>query len=418
MQNNTLSQELQSRGFVNQTTFKDPGEIDKKPLTFYLGVDPSADSMTIGNLAVIMMVKHFIAHGHKAVLLIGGATGMIGDPDGKAQERDLKSREQIEKNKQAIVGQYYSLLGKDITVVDNFDWFKDLGYIDFLREVGKHVPMRAMLGREFVQSRLGEDGSGISYAEFSYSLIQGYDFVHLNREHNVTLQICGADQWGNSIAGVDLVRRMNGQEGHVWSAPLIVNKTTGVKFGKSEAGAVWLDAAKTTPTSFYQFWVNVDDAGVVDYLKVYTTLSLDEIGHIMDEHSRDPSKRYAQTKLAVEVTALVHGSDVADMAGNVSNVLTGKQPISDIDDQYVLEALRAEIPTATVESGSSIIDALVKTGLAASNSEARRLLQANAISINGTKVAREQFEPADFQNGRLLLRKGKKYKDTALIQPS
>lgn len=192
----TLSEELAWRGFVNQTTFKDITVLDGEPLTFYLGVDPSADSMTIGNLAIVMMVRHFIAHGHKAVLLVGGATGMIGDPDGKKQERDLLTLEQIAHNKSAIAAQCKQVLGElPFELVDNYDWFKDINYLDFLRDVGKHVPMRQMLGRDFVQSRLGEEGAGISYAEFSYSLIQGYDFLHLHREKGVSLQICGADQW-------------------------------------------------------------------------------------------------------------------------------------------------------------------------------------------------------------------------------
>ncbi|MCA9327865.1 tyrosine--tRNA ligase, partial [Candidatus Saccharibacteria bacterium] len=230
----TLSEELAWRGFTNQTTYKDVGVLDdaSQPITFYWGVDPSADSMTVGNLAIAMMVRHFIQHGHKAVLLVGGATGMIGDPDGKKEERDLKSLEEIERNKYAISTQYKTVFaGQDFEIVDNYDWFKGMGYLQFLREIGKHVPMRQMLGREFVQSRLQEDGAGISYAEFSYSLIQGYDFLHLFREKGVTLQLCGADQWGNSIAGVELVRRIAGGEAHIWSAPLVVNASTGVKFG-------------------------------------------------------------------------------------------------------------------------------------------------------------------------------------------
>ena len=278
----TLSEELAWRGFVNQTTFKSHADIDKTPLTFYFGVDPSAASMTIGNLAAAMMVRKFIKHGHKAIILVGGATGLIGDPDGKADERNLKTLEEIAVNKKGIVSQYKRIFGDlDFEVVDNYDWFKDLGYLEFLRDVGKHVPMRQMLGRDFVQTRLSEDGSGISYAEFSYVLIQAYDFVHLCREKGATLQLCGSDQWGNSIAGVDLIRRLTGKEAHVWSLPLIINKATGKKFGKSEDGAVWLDAELTSPYTFYQFWLNADDEGVEDYLKIYTELSREKID---DEH--------------------------------------------------------------------------------------------------------------------------------------
>ena len=201
----TLSEELTWRGFVNQTTYKDTTVLDDptKPITFYLGVDPSADSMQVGNLAVAMMIRHFIDHGHKAILLVGGSTGLIGDPDGKKTERDLKTQEEIEHNKRAIAAQYNTVFaGQEFELVDNYEWFKNMGYLQFLRDIGKHVPMRQMLGREFVQSRLSDDGAGISYAEFSYALMQGYDFLYLYRNKGATLQLCGADQWGNSIAGV------------------------------------------------------------------------------------------------------------------------------------------------------------------------------------------------------------------------
>jgi tyrosyl-tRNA synthetase len=411
----TLSEELVWRGFTNQTTYKDIKTLDGDPITFYWGVDPSADSMTVGNLAIAMMVRHFIAHGHKAVLLVGGATGLIGDPDGKKEERDLKPLEEIEHNKQAILAQYKQIFeGLHFDTVDNYDWFKDMGYLQFLREVGKHVPMRQMLGREFVQSRLGEDGAGISYAEFSYSLIQGYDFLHLHKDMGVTLQVCGADQWGNCIAGVELVRRLTGDEAHVWSAPLVVNKTTGVKFGKSEAGAVWLDAAKTTPTQFYQFWINCDDAGVEDYLKIYTLLSQEDIAETMAKHREDPGVRTAQKRLAAEVTKLVHGKDQTFIAQDVTAYLTGAS-VGQAEPE-VLQALRQEIPSVTTVQNGSVIEVLVSSGLAASNSEARRLLQGNAISVNGQKISRESFEFNDFQNGRLLLRRGKAYKDSALVE--
>jgi tyrosyl-tRNA synthetase len=412
----TLSEELAWRGFINQTTYKDVTALDGDPITFYWGVDPSANSMTIGNLAAGMMVKHFINYGHKAVLLVGGATGLIGDPDGKSEERSLKSLDEIADNKEGIVAQYERLFtGKPFTVVDNYDWFKDMNYLTFLRDVGKHVPMRQMLGREFVQSRLGENGSGISYAEFSYSLIQGYDFLHLFQEHGVTLQVCGADQWGNCIAGVDLIRRVTGNEAHIWSTPLIINKATGVKFGKTEGGAVWLDAAQTSPTQFYQFWINCDDEGVADYLKIYTLLDKETIEGIIAEHQANPSARVAQTRLATEVTMLVHGEDAVRIAQEVTAVLTGKTHVSAVSDQTV-EALRSEIPSASVAEDGSVVDTLVTTGLASSNTEARRLLSGNAVSINGQKVDRENFLSEDFQNNRLLLKRGKAFKDSALIE--
>lgn len=413
--NMTLSEELTWRGFVNQTTYKDITALDGDPMTFYWGVDPSADSMHVGQLAMAMMIGHFAAHGHKAILLVGGATGLIGDPDGKKDERELKTTEEVERNKQGIAAQYKSLFrGRDLEIVDNYDWFKDIGYLQFLRDVGKHVPMRQMLGREFIQTRLGEEGSGISYAEFSYALIQGYDFLHLYREKGVTLQVCGADQWGNCIAGVELIRRVEGGEAHIWSAPLVIDKVSGKKFGKSEGNAIWLDAEKTTPTQFYQFWVTCDDASVGDFLKLYTLLTPDEVAAILAEHQQDPAKRLAQTRLATEVTTLVHGPEAAERAALVTAVLTGRQPITEA--KAVLTELRREIPAVRVKSSGSIPEALVASGLAASLSEARRLLQGNGISVNGEKVTGETFAPEYFQQGRLLLRRGKAYKDSALVE--
>ncbi|HMH69836.1 MAG TPA: tyrosine--tRNA ligase [Candidatus Saccharimonadales bacterium] len=396
----TLSEELQWRGFTNQTTLKDTTELDQAPLSFYFGVDPSSDSMTIGNLAAAMMVRHFIDYGHKAFLLVGGATGMIGDPDGKADERNLKTLAEIAKNKAGIAAQYERVFSdKDFTVVDNYDWFSGIGYLDFLRNVGKHVPMSQMLGRDFVQSRLGESGAGISYAEFSYALIQGYDFVHLFREHGVTLQLCGADQWGNSIAGVDLIRRIEGGEAHVYSTPLVINKATGVKFGKSEGGAIWLDAEKTSVYKFYQFWLNVDDAGVIDYAKIYTLLSKEEIEHLADEHQQNPGARVAQKALAREVTTLVHGKERTESVMRVTDVLFGAADFSELESED-LDMLSREIPT--VDAGKSLIETLVESQVASSNGEARRLIASSAISLSNQKVTDDQLlhEPS-------LLKKGK-----------
>lgn len=410
-----LSEELAWRGFTNQTTYKDVTALDGKPVTFYWGVDPSADSMTVGNLAAAMMVKAFMKHGHKAVLLVGGATGLIGDPDGKSEERSLKDGKEIARNIEAITAQYRQIFdGQDFAIVNNADWFEDVQYIDFLREVGKHVPLRQMLAREFIQTRLGAQGNGISYAEFSYVLIQAYDFLRLHEDKGVTLQVCGSDQWGNSIAGVDLIRRKTGNEAHVYSVPLIVNKATGRKFGKSEEGAVWLGAAKTTPTQFYQFWINADDAGVEDYLKVFTELDKPEIEKIVAEHAEDPGRRLAQTRLAEEVTRLVHGAKQTAIAKQVTETLTGRTSVAEADD--VLEAIRQEIPSIRSKATGSIVEALVASGLAASNTEARRLLNGNAVAVNGQKTDRENFEAGDFQNGRLLLRRGKAFKDSALVE--
>lgn len=401
----TLSEELAWRGFVNQTTYKDIKMLDGgggEPITFYLGVDPSADSMQVGNLAVVMMVKHFIKAGHKAVLLVGGATGLIGDPDGKSEERQLKSLDEIARNKAGIAAQYKTILeGENFELVDNYDWFKDMNFLEFLRDVGKHVPLRQMISRDFVQARLGEGGAGISYAEFSYSLIQGYDFLHLHREHGVSLQVCGADQWGNSIAGVDLIRRVTGDEAHIWSAPLVINKTTGKKFGKSEDGAVWLDPAKTSPNDFYQFWINCDDAGVEDYLKIYTMLGKDEVEQVMAGFAQNKANRAAQKALAYEVTKLVHGHQAADDAKNYAENLKSSS---------------VETETVKVNAGASLIDVLCDSGLTSSKSEARQLLADNGIYINDVQASKEILEESDFQNGKLSLRKGKKLQNTKIIE--
>jgi tyrosyl-tRNA synthetase len=396
----TLSEELQWRGFVNQMTFSDIKQLDEQPLSFYWGVDPSADSMQIGNLAAAMMVRHFIDHGHKAVLLVGGATGMIGDPDGKKDERNLKTLDEITRNKAAIAEQYKTVFaGKPFESVDNYDWFKSINYLEFLREVGKNVPMSTMLGREFVQSRLGDEGSGISYAEFSYSLIQGYDFLHLYREYGVTLQLCGADQWGNSVTGVDLIRRLEGAEAHVYSTPLIVNKATGIKFGKSEGGAIWLDPAKTSVYKFYQFWLNVDDEGVIDYMKIYTLLDKETIEDIARQQQDNPSARIAQKRLAQEVTKLVHGDDRLQAVEKVTSVLFGNTPFTDLSNEEIV-VLAEEIPT--VATNNSLIESLVGAQIASSNGEARRLIEGGAISVNGEKVSEDRTltQPALIKKGK------------------
>ena len=396
----TLSDELTWRGFVNQMTYPDIKELDKGSISFYWGVDPSADSMTIGNLAAAMMVRHFINAGHKAYLLVGGATGMIGDPDGKKDERNLQTLDDIARNKKAISKQYRTVFaGQSFEMVDNYDWFKDMNYLTFLREVGKHVPISQMLGRDFVQARLGEGGSGISYAEFSYSLIQGYDFLDLYRNHGVTLQVCGADQWGNSISGVDLIRRVEGGEAHVYSTPLVINKATGKKFGKSEDGAIWLDSNKTSVYKFYQFWLNADDEGVVDYAKIYTLLDKEAIDRMADQVASNPGAREAQKTLARETTTIVHGAERAENVEKVTRVLFGGATVTELNDEE-LAMLAGEISTGAL--GDSVVELLVKAGAASSNGEARRLIEGGAISINGEKIISDTVI-----NETALVKKGK-----------
>jgi tyrosyl-tRNA synthetase len=417
MSNMTLSEELQWRGLIKDRTFDDVRWLDT-PRTFYLGSDASADGLTIGNLAIYMLARQLALHGWRAVLLVGGATSLIGDPGGKDEERQLKKQEEIARNIAAVADEVRRIFaGIEFELVNNYDWFKDVGYLQFLREVGKHYSMTELVQRDFIATRMGEGGSGISYAEFSYSLIQGYDYWWLFKNKGVELQIGGSDQWGNMLSGAPLIRKKEGKEVHALSMPLVINKTTGKKFGKSEAGAVWLDPAKTSPTAFYQFWITCDDEGVVDYLKLYTLLGKTEIEELMVRHRANAKERLAQTRLAQEVTRLVHGEQELSIAETVTQVLIGRTSVADLDDA-ALAAIRTEVPTTHATPGMGIVEVLVQTQLAASKTEARRLIADNAIAINGSKTQKEMLEAADFQNGRLLLRKGKAFKDSALVEQS
>lgn len=411
----TLSENLQWRGLIKDRTFEDVRWLDK-PQTFYLGTDCSADSLAIGNLAVFMLARHLAEAGWRPVLLVGGATSLIGDPGGKDEERTLKSRAEITQNVAAIKKQVRRLFAhNEFELVDNYDWFKNISYLDFLRDVGKHFSMTELTQRDFIATRMGEGGGGISYAEFSYNLIQGYDYYWLHKHKGVVLQIGGSDQWGNMLSGAPLVRKKDGAEVHALSMPLVIDRTTGKKFGKSEAGAVWLDPAKTTPTQFYQFWINADDASVGDYLKIYTLLSKTEIGRIMAAHTKKPAERLAQRRLAQEVTSLVHGAELMQLAEQVTDFITGQRSVGEADEQ-ALKALRTELPHVRLSTTASLTEALVQTGLAGSNSEARKLLNSKAVYLNGHPTARQTLAAEDFHNGRLLIRKGKVLKNTALIE--
>lgn len=410
-----LSEDLSWRGLVKDKTFDKLTWLDE-PRAFYHGVDASSDSMTIGNLAAMMLARRLLDAGWKAVLLAGGATSLVGDPGGKDEERELQSREVIQKNVEAIKGQIGKLFsGKEFTLVDNYDWFKDVKYLEFLREIGKHYSMTELMQREFVTERMGEGGSGISYAEFSYSLVQGYDYLQLYRNHGCVLQVGGSDQWGNMLSGVPLIRKKEGGEAHAMSMPLVINKSTGRKFGKSEDGAVWLDANKTSPTKFYQFWINTDDEGVEDYLKVYTLLPKEEIEAVIDKQKQSPQEREAQKLLAVEVTRLVHGQEAVDFAEKVTEYLIGARPVSEAGENELNE-VRQALPHISANPGLPVIDALVQSGLAGSNTEARRLAQNKAVYVDGKQFAKDHLESADFTNGRLILRRGKAFKDSALIE--
>ena len=386
-----LSEELIYRGFKAETTIENPGDLDTRPVKkFYWGADPSADSLTIGNLAAMMMCACFVRHGYQPYLLVGGATGQIGDPKENG-ERELKSLDEVEHNKKCIREQIERIVSSNnLTMVDNYDWFREMKYLDFLREVGKAFSMTQLLDRQFVQNRIGEGGSGISYAEFSYTLIQGYDFLHLYREHGVDLQLCGADQYGNCTSGIHLIRRLEGGEADVWSTPLVIDPVTGVKFGKSEGNAIWLASSDngsgnyTSIFDFYQFWLNQPDEAVESLLKIYTLYDKEAIGDVMDEHSQTPEKRIAQKALARGVTEVVHGLENAEAVENLTTMLFNRETnFAEFAEDEILEFAKF-LPVT--KKGGMLVDALVDNGLAESKKKAREFIGQGAITINGEKV--------------------------------
>lgn len=393
-----LSEELQWRGFWNQTTFTDDKLIDSENFTLYLGTDPSADSLHVGHLAVYMMVRHFLERGHKVFLLVGGGTGMIGDMR-DTEERNLLPYEEIEHNKQALKSQVSRIFaGRDFTLVDNADWLAELELLPFLRDIGKNFNMADLVSREFFKARIN-NGKGLSFAEFTYTLLQGYDFWHLFNQYGVNLQIGGSDQWGNLLSGVDLIRKKENTEVYAMTAPLLINKSTGRKFGKSEGGAVWLDENKTSVYKFYQFWLNVDDESAIEYMKIFTMLDRDTIEAIAENHAVNPGARSAQKVLAREVTDIVHGSARRESVERVTEVLFGGDDFKKLSDDD-LGALAEEIPC--VDAGIDVIEALVESGAVGSNGEAKRLLKSGAISLNGEKLAENKVV-----NDTSLLKKGK-----------
>ena len=386
-----LSEELIYRGFKAETTIDNPEDLDnRKSKKFYWGADPSADSLTIGNLAALMMCACFVRHGYEPYLLVGGATGQIGDPK-ENDERELKSLDEVEHNKNCIKKQIERVVdAENVKMVDNLDWFRNMKYLDFLREVGKVFSMTQLLDRQFVQNRIGEGGGGISYAEFSYTLIQGYDFLHLYREHGVSLQLCGADQYGNCTSGIHLIRRLENGDADVWSTPLIIDPVTGKKFGKSEGNAIWLAATDngsgnyTSIFDFYQFWLNQSDEAVEYLIKIYTLYSKEEIESILEQHRMAPEKRIAQKALARGATEVVHGVKNAEAIENLTAVLFDRNTnFADFSEDEIIEFANY-LPT--IGKGVMLVDALVSSGLASSKKKAREFLTQGAITVSGVKV--------------------------------
>ncbi len=390
----------------------------------YVGIDPTADSLHIGHLVGVMMLKHFQLAGHKPYALIGGATGMIGDPSGKSAERNLLDEKTLRHNQAGLQEQLSRFLdfksdAKNAAVlVNNYDWMKDFSFLEFIRDVGKHITVNYMMAKDSVKKRLSSEAKeGMSFTEFTYQMVQGYDFLHLFREHNCTLQMGGSDQWGNITTGTELIRRIGGGKGYALTCPLIT-KADGTKFGKTEGGNVWLDANRTSPYKFYQYWLNTSDADAEKYIKIFTFISREEIEALVKEHQEAPHMRLLQKRLAEEITVAVHSKEDLDNALQASAILFGKSTSEDLkklDEKTFLDVFegvpQAEISASEIEEGLDMIGALAaKTGFLGSNGEARRELKQNSISVNKEKV-KEDFKitKVDLINEKfVLLQRGKK----------
>ena len=404
---NSLLEELSWRGMVYQHTDGLPDALATGQLSAYAGFDPTASSLHIGNLVPVMGLAHLQRAGHRPIALVRGGTGLIGDPSGKASERQLASVEDIEKNARSIEKQLERFL--DFTgpqaarMRDNAEWLRPLKAVEFMRDVGKHFTVNYMLAKDSVQSRLE---GGISFTEFSYMLLQAYDFLELSRRDGVTLQIGGSDQWGNITAGLELIRRVDGKTAHALTMPLVTT-ASGSKFGKTEQGAVWLDPAQTSPYKFYQYWINVDDRDAGKYLRLFTLLSRQEIEALEKQIASAPEKREAQQALAREMTAQVHGDEAGRVAEEVSRVLFGKaEPMSLTEP--VLRALSEEVPFAEARETPALLDALVTLKLAASKSAARRLVEQGGVTVNGQRAAADTdlASTKSLTGGYHLIRKG------------
>jgi len=406
----SLSQILEARGYVHQYSSESLSEIvDGAKRTLYLGLDPTADSIHVGQLSIYLLLRHLADDGHKIILLIGGGTGLIGDPKLDA-ERPLADEGEVAKRAEKIIAQARVLLGGiSVEIVNNHDWLKDISLLPFLRDIGKHFSVNDMLRKDSVRGRIEGDGKTISYTEFSYQVLQAYDFLNLHKEKGVDLQIGGSDQWGNIAAGIELIRKKTGDVVYGFTAPLLVDAKTGRKFGKSEGGAVWLDAEKTSPFQFYQFWFNVGDDEVEGFLKRMTLISLSDITTIMDEHHKAPFARGAQRALARATTELVHGVDAANSVEHVSNAVFGNVDLAQLTGEG-RALLEREVQTHAVAIGETLDDVLARSGLASSKREARQFLEQGAVTINGGKITdpSRNIMHEDFQNaGIALLKRGK-----------
>jgi tyrosyl-tRNA synthetase len=404
---NSLLEELSWRGMVYQHTDGLPDALATAQLSAYAGFDPTAPSLHVGSLVPVMGLVHLQRAGHRPIALVGGGTGLIGDPSGKTAERQLVSAEEIEQNSRALEKQLERFLDfsgpRAALMRDNAAWLRPLKAVEFMRDVGKHFTVNYMLAKDSVQSRIE---GGISFTEFSYMLLQAYDFLELNRREGVTLQIGGSDQWGNITAGLELIRRVEGKTAHALTMPLVTT-ASGSKFGKTEAGAVWLDPARTSPYKFYQYWINVDDRDTGKYLRLFTLMPQQEVEALDKLVASAPEKRGAQQALARDVTARVHGKDAARVAEEVSGVLFGKTDPTSLTEP-VLRAMSEEVPFAEAAQIPGLLDALVTLKLAASKSAARRLVEQGGVTLNGQRAGADTdlASTKPLAGGYHLLRKG------------
>ncbi|MAD97431.1 MAG: tyrosine--tRNA ligase [Flavobacteriaceae bacterium] len=417
-------QELEWRGMLHQSMPGTEEHLLESMRSAYVGFDPTADSLHIGNLVPIMLLAHYQRCGHKPIALVGGATGMIGDPSGKSSERNLLDEKTLRHNQECVKNQLSHFLDFDsdaenaAVLVNNYDWMKEFSFLDFIRDVGKHITVNYMMAKDSVKNRIGsESKEGMSFTEFTYQMVQGYDFLHLYKANDTTLQMGGSDQWGNITTGTELIRRIGNGKGYAITCPLIT-KSDGSKFGKSEGGNVWLDAKRTSPYKFYQYWLNTSDEDAEKYIKIFTFLDKETINGLIAEHQTAPHQRILQKRLGEEVTVLVHGREEYDKAIAASAILFGRSNADDLkslDEQTFLDVFdgvpQASVSQADISEGLDMIGALAaKTNFLKSNGEARRALKENSISVNKSKVGEDFKISSDdlIANKYVLLQRGKK----------
>ncbi len=415
-----LIEELTWRGMIQDIMPGTEQQLLKEQTTGYVGFDPTADSLHIGNLVPILLLVHMQRAGHKPIALVGGATGMVGDPSGKSEERNLLSEDTLRHNQEAVKKQLQQFLDFDSAspnaaeLVNNYDWFKDFTFLNFIRDVGKHITVNYMTAKESVRKRLDSE-NGMSFTEFTYQLVQGYDFYHLNKHKNAKLQFGGSDQWGNIVTGTELIRRKSGGEAFAFTCPLIT-KSDGGKFGKTETGNVWLDAVRTTPYQFYQFWLNSSDVDAEKWIKIFTFLTRSEIDSLVAQHQQDAAQRILQRRLAEEVTRFVHGeAALAEALATTQKLFANQSAPAEnlsVEDLENLEGIvKIDYSKSKLESGVDVVSFLAETGIFPSKGEARKMIQGGGVSINRRKVDSIQLnvEPTHLLHGQfILVQKGKK----------